>query len=84
MADFDAIVVGSGITGGWAAKELTEAGLRVLMIERGPKIEHGSGYRTETLDPPIKITGGELGLGVTRTVRPRHSNGSPVHACRIT
>ena len=37
---FDAIVVGSGITGGWAAKELTEAGLKVLMIERGRKIEH--------------------------------------------
>ena len=31
---YDAIVVGSGITGGWAAKELTEAGLKVLMIER--------------------------------------------------
>ena len=32
---FDAIVVGSGISGGWAAKELTERGLRVLMLERG-------------------------------------------------
>lgn len=49
--DFDAIVVGSGITGGYAAKELTEAGLRVLMIERGRNIEHGSGYVTETLAP---------------------------------
>lgn len=49
--DFDAIVVGSGITGGWAAKELTERGLKVLMIERGPMIEHGSGYTTETLAP---------------------------------
>ena len=37
-ADFDAIVVGSGITGGWAAKELTEARLKVLMIERGRAI----------------------------------------------
>lgn len=37
---FDAIVVGSGITGGWAAKELTEQGLKVLMIERGQKVEH--------------------------------------------
>ena len=51
MTDFDAIVVGSGITGGFAAKELTEAGLKVLMIERGPKIEHGAGYVTETLAP---------------------------------
>ena len=48
---FDAIVVGSGITGGWAAKELTEAGLKVLMIERGRNIEHGSGYKTETIPP---------------------------------
>ena len=38
---FDAIVVGSGITGGWAAKELTQAGLKVLMIERGREIVHG-------------------------------------------
>ena len=50
-AMFDAIVVGSGITGGLAAKELTEAGLKVLMLERGPMIEHGTGYKTETLAP---------------------------------
>jgi len=36
---YDAIVIGSGITGGWAAKELTEAGLNVLVLEAGPKIE---------------------------------------------
>jgi len=47
---YDAIVVGSGITGGWAAKELTEAGLKVLMIERGPAIEHGD-YKRETQAP---------------------------------
>ena len=45
--DFDAIVVGSGISGGWAAKELTEKGLKVLMLERGRPLEHGSGYVTE-------------------------------------
>ncbi len=44
---FDAIVVGSGITGGWAAKELTERGLRVLMIERGRNVTHGKDYVTE-------------------------------------
>ena len=38
---FDAIVVGSGISGGWVAKELCERGLKVLMLERGPHIEHG-------------------------------------------
>ena len=46
MADntYDAIVVGSGISGGWAAKELTEKGLKVLMLERGRNIEHVKGY----------------------------------------
>jgi choline dehydrogenase-like flavoprotein len=42
--DFDAIVVGSGISGGWAAKELTEKGLRVLLLERGQNIEHIKDY----------------------------------------
>ncbi len=41
---FDAIVVGSGITGGWAAKELTEAGLETLLVERGRPVEHGKDY----------------------------------------
>lgn len=45
MADmFDAIVVGSGVSGGWAAKELTEKGLRVLMLDRGVMVEHGKDY----------------------------------------
>jgi len=51
MAEFDAIVAGSGITGGWAAKELTERGLKVLMIERGPMIEHRRDYKTEFTPP---------------------------------
>jgi choline dehydrogenase-like flavoprotein len=41
---FDAIVIGSGISGGWAAKELTEKGLKVLMLERGRNIEHVKDY----------------------------------------
>jgi choline dehydrogenase-like flavoprotein len=41
---FDAIVVGSGISGGWAAKELTERGLRVLLLERGKNVEHARDY----------------------------------------
>ena len=41
---FDAIVVGSGISGGWVAKELCERGLKVLMLERGPDVPHGPGY----------------------------------------
>jgi len=45
--NYDAIVVGSGITGGWAAKELTEKGLNTLVLERGRHVEHGAGYVTE-------------------------------------
>jgi choline dehydrogenase-like flavoprotein len=45
--EFDAIVIGSGITGGWAAKELTEKGLKVLVLERGRELQHGSGYLGE-------------------------------------
>lgn len=41
---YDAIVVGSGISGGWAAKELTELGLKVLLLERGRNIEHIKDY----------------------------------------
>ncbi|MGF2411877.1 GMC oxidoreductase [Ferruginibacter sp.] len=44
--NYDAIVVGSGISGGWAAKELTEKGLKVLMLERGNHIEHVKDYVT--------------------------------------
>ncbi len=43
-SNFDAIVVGSGISGGWAAKELTEKGLKVLLLERGRNIEHIKDY----------------------------------------
>jgi choline dehydrogenase-like flavoprotein len=48
---FDAIVVGSGISGGWAAKELTERGLRVLMLERGKDVEHRKGYQNARKAP---------------------------------
>jgi choline dehydrogenase-like flavoprotein len=50
MADnvFDAIVVGSGISGGWAAKELCEKGLKVLMLERGRDIKHIVDYKSAT------------------------------------
>ena len=47
---FDAIVVGSGMSGGWAAKELTEKGLKTLVLERGRMVKHGE-YPTATKDP---------------------------------
>ena len=48
---YDAIVVGSGISGGWAAKELTEKGLRVLLLERGKNVEHIKDYVSSTKAP---------------------------------
>ncbi len=48
--DFDAIVVGSGMSGGWAAKELAERGLKTLVIERGKHVEHGVDY-SDSLSP---------------------------------
>ncbi|MEO6723288.1 MAG: GMC family oxidoreductase [Ferruginibacter sp.] len=47
---YDAIIVGSGISGGWAAKELCEKGLKVLLLERGGNVEHPH-YPTATKDP---------------------------------
>ncbi len=48
---YDAIVIGSGISGGWAAKELCEKGLKTLVLERGPVVEHVVDYKTANLDP---------------------------------
>jgi choline dehydrogenase-like flavoprotein len=53
MADntYDAIVIGSGISGGWAAKELTEKGLKTIMLERGRNFEHIKDYKSASKDP---------------------------------
>src|ERR1700691_5217965 len=48
---FDAIVVGSGISGGWAAKELCEKGLKTLVLERGRNVQHIKDYPT-AMTPP--------------------------------
>jgi choline dehydrogenase-like flavoprotein len=48
---YDAIVIGSGISGGWAAKELTEKGLKTIMLERGRNIEHVKDYVNATKAP---------------------------------
>lgn len=48
---YDAIVIGSGISGGWAAKELCEGGLKTLMLERGRNIEHVKDYVNATKAP---------------------------------
>lgn len=48
---FDAIVIGSGISGGWAAKELTEKGLKTLVLERGKDVQHIKDYPTASMNP---------------------------------
>lgn len=48
---YDAIIVGSGISGGWAAKELCEKGLKVLLLERGRNVTHPNDYPTATKNP---------------------------------
>jgi choline dehydrogenase-like flavoprotein len=48
---FDAIVVGSGMSGGWAAKELCEKGLKTLVLERGRNLRHVTDYTTALKDP---------------------------------
>ena len=47
---YDAIVVGTGISGGWAAKELCEKGLKTLVLERGPMVTHPVDYKTANMD----------------------------------
>ncbi len=48
---YDAIVVGSGISGGWATKELCENGMKTLVLERGRMVEHVKDYHTMNMDP---------------------------------
>ncbi|GAC1448562.1 MAG: GMC family oxidoreductase [Chitinophagaceae bacterium] len=48
---YDAIVVGSGISGGWAAKELCQKGLKTLLLERGRNVEHIKDYTTASMHP---------------------------------
>jgi len=48
---YDAIVVGSGMSGGWAAKELCEKGLKTLVLERGQQLRHVTDYTTALKDP---------------------------------
>ncbi len=57
---YDAIVVGTGISGGWAAKELCENGLKTLVLERGKMVRHIEDYPTANLDPWDFPNNGEL------------------------
>ncbi len=60
QASYDAIVIGSGISGGWAAKELCENGVKTLMLERGRMVNHITDYPTANLDDWDFPNNGEL------------------------
>lgn len=57
---YDAIVIGSGISGSWAAKELCEKGLKTLVLERGRLVRHVEDYPTANLDPWDFKNGGRM------------------------
>ena len=57
---FDAIVIGSGMSGGWAAKELTDRGLKTLLVERGRNVVHNHDYPTTNLRPWEFAHGGKV------------------------
>ncbi len=61
---FDAIVIGSGISGGWAAKELTGKGLRTLLLDRGRDVKHIADYPTMMANPWDLPHGGKVPLAI--------------------
>ena len=61
---YDAIVIGSGISGGWAAKELTEKGLKTLLIDRGRNVVHPVDYPTTNYYPWDMPHRGEVPLSI--------------------
>src|SRR5688572_1639540 len=63
---YDAIVIGSGISGGWAAKELGEKGLKTLVLERGRDVKHNVDYPTTNMKPWEFEHKGQLPLSVTK------------------
>ncbi|MBL7858112.1 MAG: GMC family oxidoreductase [Cyclobacteriaceae bacterium] len=63
---YDAIVIGSGISGGWAAKELAEKGLKTLVLERGRDVKHGVDYPTTNMKPWEFEHKGQLSLDVQK------------------
>lgn len=63
---FDAIVIGSGISGGWAAKEFTEKGLKTLVLERGKDVQHLKDYPTTNMYPYEFEHRGEIPLAIQK------------------
>ncbi|EAQ42086.1 MULTISPECIES: GMC oxidoreductase [unclassified Polaribacter] len=78
---YDAIVVGTGISGGWAAKELCENGLKTLVLERGRMVEHGD-YPTAYLDPWDMPNGGKATQEIINRKPKQHRTGYTTQAAR--
>ena len=74
---YDVIVVGSGATGGWAAKELTEKGLRVIMLEAGRKLDPAKDFRMLAFPYDLK----HRNLIQTDLLRKRQPIQSKCYAC---
>jgi choline dehydrogenase-like flavoprotein len=79
---YDAIVVGTGISGGWAAKELCENGLKTLVLERGPMVKHVEDYPTAHLDPWDMPNGGEATQEIIDRKPKQHRTGYTTHVAR--
>lgn len=71
---FDAIVIGSGISGGWAAKELTQKGLRTLLLERGRDVQHVSDYPTALLHPWELEHSGQVPAAIAEQYKTAHGH----------
>mgnify|MGYP006075489485 CR=1 FL=1 len=73
--NYDAIVVGTGISGGWAAKELCEKGLKTLVLERGPMVKHIEDYPTMNDDPWDYKTGDVITQETRKTQKKQSRTG---------
>lgn len=79
---YDAIVVGTGISGGWAAKELCENGLKTLVLERGRMVKHVEDYPTAHLDPWDMPNGGRPTQEILARKPKQNRTGYTTHAAR--
>lgn len=80
--EYDAIVIGTGITGGWAAKELCEKGLKTLVLERGPMVKHITDYPTMNMDPWDFELRGEASAEAAARQKKQSRTGYTTHEAR--